>query len=348
MQIEEKIYNIIKANSQHHSPVSWWPKFAYHYTDVNNIVSILSSGKLYSRANADELNLMQNDNASRQVIDMTNADAKMYVRLYFRPLTPTQYHNEGFKHPQLRYDNDRNADVPVPVFLLFNMDKLLTASGVMFSEKSLAGYGSELLSDIDDFSRFDFDKIYSNSWKNYSNELIKYRHAEILYPNFFEIDDYLNVILCRNGVEKTTLINMLKGYDINVYEKYKSKIRICRSDMFENNGLFLTGCQYIDNSINIRFSDSFSRNAYTDKQLSHSENKSLSPIIGKMNVLWKLDKHVLNHVEVQKELDYRNTSAINYINVPVVDTATSIEIKYYINNHLMCYIEQPLEIYEPF
>ena len=68
---------------------------------------------------------MRNDNASRQVIDMTNSGVVSKVRFYFRPLTPTQHYNEGYKHPALRYDQDENANVPVPIFLLFDLEKLL-------------------------------------------------------------------------------------------------------------------------------------------------------------------------------------------------------------------------------
>ena len=38
---------IIRDNCNHHSPVSWWPRFAYHYTDVTNAVGILEKGVLY-------------------------------------------------------------------------------------------------------------------------------------------------------------------------------------------------------------------------------------------------------------------------------------------------------------
>ena len=109
---------IIANNCLENSPVDWWPKYAYHYTDISNAVSILRSGYIYSRIHATESGLMQNDNASRQVIDITNRAAVSSVRFYFRPLTPTQYHNEGYKHPQLRYNHDENANTPVPVFFL--------------------------------------------------------------------------------------------------------------------------------------------------------------------------------------------------------------------------------------
>lgn len=85
--------NIIADNCKNHSVVSWWPRFAYHYTDITNAVNILSSGFIYSRLNAQQFGVMKNDNASRQVIDVTNFDTVSSVRFYFRPMTPTQYYN---------------------------------------------------------------------------------------------------------------------------------------------------------------------------------------------------------------------------------------------------------------
>lgn len=75
----------------------WWPDYFYHFTDVHNAVSIIESGWIYSRTQAQAKDIMVNDNASRVVIDMTGDEKKTYGRLYFRPLTPTQYHNEGYK-----------------------------------------------------------------------------------------------------------------------------------------------------------------------------------------------------------------------------------------------------------
>ena len=115
-------YEIIQQNCEK-APVGWWPRYAYHYTDVSNAVNILSTGYLYSRIKTQEANLMANDNASIQVINMTESATTSYVRFYFRPLTPTQYYNEGFKHSCIRYD-DENANVPVPVFLLFDLEKV--------------------------------------------------------------------------------------------------------------------------------------------------------------------------------------------------------------------------------
>ena len=158
--------SIIQENRDNHSDVSWWPNYAYHYTDISNAVNILKSGKLYSRTNAKKLNLMNNDNASKKVIDITNASTIDSVRLYFRPLTPTQYYNEGFKHKSIRYDGDENANVPVPVFFVFDLEKVLSIPGIRFSEGSRAGAGAPLRSGIVEFSKLDFDKIYSDGYSD--------------------------------------------------------------------------------------------------------------------------------------------------------------------------------------
>ena len=69
----------------------------------------MSSGMLYSRNLALKAELMHNDNASRQIIDCTKSDVTDCVRFYFRPLTPTQYYNEGFKHKDIRYEEEMNG-----------------------------------------------------------------------------------------------------------------------------------------------------------------------------------------------------------------------------------------------
>ena len=182
---------------------------------------------------------MLNDNASRQVIDMTNISVLSNVRFYFRPLTPTQYFNEGYKHPALRYDNDSKANVPVPIFFLFDLAKLLSFKGVKFSERRQAGRGADLCEGVEEFSKFDFKKIYSKGFDNFE-ENKPYRHAEILHPDSMNIDICLDTILCRNSVERMTLLNLLRSKNRAQYFKYKDKIKICKLDMFEHNGLYVT------------------------------------------------------------------------------------------------------------
>lgn len=338
-----KYSDIIKNNSENHSAVSWWPKFAFHYTDVTNAVSILSSGTLYSRTRAEALGLMSNDNASRQVIDMTQTEATANVRFYFRPLTPTQYYNEGFKHSDLRYDQDLNANVPVPVFLLFDLEKVLSMPDIKFSELPQSGHGSNLCSRVEEFADFNFDMIYSSGYSDNFEQAKRLRHAEILYPNSFKIDTSINAILCRNNIEKTTLLNLLKENDNKAYHKYKPIIKICREDMFQNNALFIKDCQYHAGTVSITFSDYYNKEKYMNKMMELNSIDSLKLITGRLELEWKNTRRICYRTEIECEINYETTSSIVFRNLPNILDARFIKICFYVEDSLMCCIEHPLE-----
>ena len=68
----------------------------WHFTDINNVVNILSSLKVMSKNQAVNEKKMLNDNASEVVNNTyTHAWVHDYARFYLRPKTPTQYRNEG-------------------------------------------------------------------------------------------------------------------------------------------------------------------------------------------------------------------------------------------------------------
>ena len=335
--------DIIKDNCENHSSAAWWPKFAFHYTDVTNAVSILSTGFLYSRVNTKKMNLMKNDNASRQVIDMTKTEAAANVRFYFRPLTPTQYYNEGFKHAELRYDNDENANVPVPVFFLFDLEKLLSMPETKFSEFAQSGYGSPMCSEIEDFQKLDFDKIYSSGYVE-EHEQIKYRHAELLYPNSFAIDSCIRAVLCRNNMERTTLLNLLKESNKKAFYKYTRNpiIKVCREDMFEKNGLFVTECSYHDGKVSISFSETYAMRKYTNSLMAKNVVDALDPVKARAEFEWVGSKGVFYRSNTEFELDYINTSSVVFNNLPKFKEAKKILVKLFLEDKLMCCAEQPL------
>lgn len=335
--------DVIRDNCAHHSSVAWWPKFAYHYTDVTNAVSILDSGCLYSRASAKQLGLMKNDNASRQVIDMTQTEAISCVRFYFRPLTPTQYYNEGYKHVQLRYDDDENANTPVPVFFLFDLEKLLSLPGVQFSEMRQSGYGSLLQNGTDAFSKLNFDKIYSKGFDENFADTKKYRHAEILHPSSMTIDSCLNTILCRNSLERITLLNMLKNKNQLAYRKYSSKIKVCKEDMFENNGMFLAECRYHENVISISFSDSFFKQQYIKNMMKKNSVNTLKSVNLRLVLDWFNTRNVVHHTVTEANVDYCSSSEIIFHSIPYYQSAKTLRMQVFIENQLMCFIEQSLE-----
>lgn len=334
--------DIIRDNVANHSPVPWWPRFAYHNTDITNAVSILDSGKLYSRIDAEEFGIMKNDNASRQVIDMTQTEATSCVRFYFRPLTPTQYYNEGYKHPKLRYHDDENANMPVPVFLLFNLEKLLSLPNVKFSETKRSGYGgSPLKSGVEEFAKLDFDKIYDNSFDNFT--ITKdYRHAEIQHPTAMEIDTCIEKIICRNTIEKTTLLNMLSQRNPLSFNKYKHLVAICKEDMFVNNGLFIKDCRYYNKSLVISFSDTSAKKKYITRMMKNNKVNSLEPVSLKILLEWCNSKTHIHHAILEGKKQYDEKTFLCIKNLPQFAGANTLRIQIFIDGKLMCYVNHAL------
>ena len=328
---------IIQKNSQE-SPVKWWSRYAFHYTDVINAVGILSLGSLYSRIYASETKLMQNDNASIQVINMTESAAVSSVRFYFRPLTPTQYYNEGFKHKDIRYDGDDNANVPVPIFLLFDLEKLLNHPDISFSQLSQAGFGSPIYQGEEAFAKLDFKKIYS---KGYADaEIRKYRHAEILCPDAYAIDDSMSVILCRNDIEKTTLMTLLKKKNPKAYYKYKDIIKTCKSDMFENNGLFLKDISFGKSVISFSFADSHNKKSYEISQMHRYGLTVLDPVSMEFIFRW-IDSagSIIAEHKLEHYTDYQNPMNVFIKEIPEYKKAKSIEVSLFVEGKIMACVE---------
>src|SRR5687768_16448963 len=71
-----------------------WPSRLFHHSPLGNAVRILTEGAL--RARNDPANSQFVDVAAPDVIAV-RGDAHQYVRLYYRPRTPTQFHPEGIR-----------------------------------------------------------------------------------------------------------------------------------------------------------------------------------------------------------------------------------------------------------
>lgn len=315
--------DIIKKNCDL-SSVKWWPKYAFHYTDISNAISIIKQETLYSRLYAEAEHLMKNDNASYQVIDMTATNAQSFVRFYFRPLTPTQYYNEGYKHPALRYDSDLNANVPVPIFFAFNLEQMLRDSKVKFSETSQAGYGSAMSSGEIFFEKLPFDKIYSDGYAE--EDVLKFRHAELLYPTSYRITDSLEAILCRNEFEQSMLLSMLKKANEKLFYKYKPLIKVCKYKMFEKNGLFLQDIRLDDGKISFSFANTYEKRHYTDKMMQKNGIDSLDSVKTIFTLEWRKSKLILEKASVEYALNYQKTNGIMFT-LPVVDHATALSVE---------------------
>jgi hypothetical protein len=316
--------------------VAWWPKFAYHFTDVTNAVSILASDRLRSRKNAVESDSMVNDNASRNIIRITEEEVTSYVRFYFRPLTPTQYHNEGYKHPDIRMDD---ANIPIPIFFILDLEKLLDDPSVGFSGRSQAGFGSDICHGVNKFRELDFKRIYSDGSMHGPDDK-QYRQAELLYPEMLNIDGLLRRIVCRNSTEKATLINMLYEKSPRSLQKYENFIvAFANEKLFYKNGLYIEEISYYDGLLGITIADSFSKKDYVFR---NPVSKILSPIEMVIRIEW-LDSERLSIAGARSRasIDYLNTKHITWKLSPPL-SAKIIKAEIWFNEAKVCHIVQTL------
>ena len=214
-----------------------WPRYCYHFTNIDNAIRILKLGCLLSRKDAVKQGLMINDNANHEIIKNTKSAIEQYVRLYFRPQTPTLWDNEGFRAPKYY----QNAKCPFPIYFLFSLEKVLSLANVRFSHTSLALHPTpQLYAGEVAFRQLHFELIYHDSAieKSDRNKIVHHRQAEIIVPNSLSMD-YLQHLVVRTSAERDTLIQMLTSAGIS--DKYASKIVID-----ESNSFFFKNWSYID------------------------------------------------------------------------------------------------------
>jgi len=286
---------------------NWWHKFLFHYSDISNVISILNSGKLYSRNKALALGLMQNDNADDDVIGNTGLSAKEYVRFYFVALTPTQYHNEGFKS---RTNIQHNAHCPVPVFLLFDFVKLLARDDSSFSSGNIAASGVNIYSDLKDLSQLEFEYIYhrgSTYQEPNPNHITYCRHAEVLISNELSIYDYIEYVVVRSEAEKETLLQHLSTES---REKLEQKIRVHTNGLFYADRFYVENINLIDDIFNISFSKTiYDKFDFVFKVINNDTNQSyiresLQVSMESKNVTFKINpEYVSKNISLKITID---------------------------------------------
>ena len=185
---------------------NWWPDYLFHFTDIQNVVSILKQGALLSREEALSRGLMDTDNASQEVIGSTDDAWKDYVRLYFRPKTPTQFRNEGFRPIEQRW---QGAHCPVPIYLLFDSRAVLSRADSQFTDGNLAS-GPMVFSDVSELEQIPFKYVYHDSSipDDLKSQVVFHRHAEVIVPKRMGLET-LRYIVCRSQAEYETLLHLL-------------------------------------------------------------------------------------------------------------------------------------------
>lgn len=309
--------------------IKWWPKYFYHFTDIQNALGIIDKGWIYGRQEALANNFMKTDNASPSVISVSQNSITEYARLYFRPRTPTQYHNEGYKPQHIR-STEVNANCPVPVFFFLDSETVLKMDGVKFSATSCAGlHDLNLLSGVEEFEQLPFDKIYHNSYlsSDERNDIVKHRHAEVVRLNGLPIKNAIKGIVCRSVAEKQTLLYLLNAQIPKAYQTYHQIIRYAPElDLFFNNGIFIKTVEYCEGKIEITFNDSskrYGRNNSNGKDIQFN---------AEIHYLDDTD-NVINRVLFSTVLDYAENKPV-LLDLENQDSNVAIvEIKF--DDHLM-------------
>jgi hypothetical protein len=176
-----------------------WPSLLFHHAPIENALRIINSGQLLSRNGSN--GVRARDVAAPGVID--NRDrAHDFVRLYFRPRTPTQFNIEGIRRPaDCRYEN---AHAPILVMFALDARSILSIPDVRFSNINMQLDAARDGDDEAFFTGIEFAKVYHEG--TYSDPSIKdHRCAEVLCPSPLAIAQHLRWIICRSDAERQSL-----------------------------------------------------------------------------------------------------------------------------------------------
>ena len=234
----------------------WWPDYLFHCTDVRNVVSILNSGALLSRVQAEQYGSLRVDIAAPEIIAHTDARLRDYVRLYFRPRTPAQYNNEGFKPKgQWRY----NSHCPVPVYLLFDAFAVLSRADSVFTDGNAAAARVSPNSSAEYLRQIPFELVYHDSpiYSSDRNQNIVYhRNAEVLVPQRLGLES-LRWIVCRSQAEYETLLYLLPP---GAYARWVSMVSVQPNlHLFNNYWTFVQRVEMSSQRLLFRFNQRTSR-----------------------------------------------------------------------------------------
>ncbi len=226
----DEIQQHIKIWETRLGSLNWWPRYVYHFTDVHNAASILQSGYLFSRAEAERRGLMRVDNASPEIIQQTRPAHLKYARLYFRPRTPTQYRNEGIR--PLGQRELGGAHCPIPVYFCFEAWAVLAQDNTEFSNGNMGSPRASHSGERDFFLSIPFHLVFHHRWfkPEERDDIIFRRNAEVLVPDRLPLDPTLKFIVCRSTAERHTLLTLLPA---DLRRQWAPRIRLGEGGLFE-------------------------------------------------------------------------------------------------------------------
>ena len=151
---------------------------------------------------------MVSENASAEILGQPPRWLSDFVRLYFRPRTPTFYRNEGIRPSGLR---DLDSHCPMPVAFLLDSKEIAGRMGVQFSDRNLARQSTRRGQDTGFLRSLDFQDIYHNQamGPEDKSELTSRRQAEIIVPDELGLES-LKYVATRSEAERQTLLTLLQ------------------------------------------------------------------------------------------------------------------------------------------
>lgn len=183
-----------------------WPSRLFHHSPLDNMIQILRSGVLRSRC--DPLNDRIADVAGEGVID-ARIEAHDYVRFYFRPNTPTQYHIEGIKKPADCMAFGARAHAPILVMLLLKARDVLSQKDILFSNGNMQSDVVQTGNSEAFFQALPFHHVFHEGSTGGVRDIIFHRCAEVLTPSPLPLDENLEAICFRSIPERNTLIHLM-------------------------------------------------------------------------------------------------------------------------------------------
>jgi hypothetical protein len=230
--------------------LSWWPRYVYHFTDVHNAVKIIQNKHLFCRTEAERRGLMETDNASPVVIQQTLPAHLDYVRLYFRPRTPTQYRNEGIR--PLNQRELEGAHCPIPVYFCFDALTILAMDETEFSNGNIGSPRAVHSRERDFFLNIPFQSVFHEGWfsPEERDEIIYRRNAEVLVPYQLPLEPALKFIACRSVAERQTLLHLLP---VGLASRWASRIRLGEPGLFFRKWTYLEEVVTVDDRVIFRF-----------------------------------------------------------------------------------------------
>lgn len=204
---------LLEGLSRQHSV---WKGYIYHFTHVENAVSIIQNEKLQGRNYCNDFK----DSAGATLIGRTVNDVKDFARFYFRPKTPTQWHNEGLGKRR----GNIYALCPVPIFFRLNLNRVLQTHGsrCAVSNGNLAAGSSHYGNSSSFVKHFDFDHVYSTIQVGQETFMRASQQEFIVHEclDFTKLTLEDITIVCRTEQDRQTLLHLI-GQD----SKYVSRIK---------------------------------------------------------------------------------------------------------------------------